>query len=91
MLRPEALVRTDVSEDHIAYIFRATRTGELGTLAVTTIYCSILWLLVTADVPSSPILLTLMMEVIRSSKMSVLSRATWHNILEDSNLQVTLI
>jgi hypothetical protein len=42
------------------------------------------WLLVTANVPSSPILVTLMMEVLRSSEMSVLTRATWQNIQEDS-------
>jgi hypothetical protein len=35
-----------------------------------------LWLLVTANVPISLILVTLMMEVIRSSEMSVLTRAT---------------
>jgi hypothetical protein len=35
-ITPWALVRTDVSEEHIAYIFRVTTIGELGTtLAVT--------------------------------------------------------
>jgi hypothetical protein len=46
-------------------------------------------LLVTANVvPSSPILVTLMMEVIRSSKTVVLTRATWHHIPEGSILQL---
>jgi hypothetical protein len=31
-----ALVRADVSEEHSSFIIRATRIGELGTLAVTS-------------------------------------------------------
>jgi hypothetical protein len=43
-------------------------------------------LLLAANIPSSWILVTLMMEAVHSSEMSVLTRVTWHNILEDGIL-----
>jgi hypothetical protein len=85
MLRHVALVRTDVSEERIASVIRVTRLGELGSaLAVTR---GVLRLLVIANVvPSSPILVTLMVETIRSSRTSVLTRAKWRNIPDDGIL-----
>jgi hypothetical protein len=77
MLCRVALVRSDVSEELSASFIKVTRIGELGTTLV-------------ADnvVPSSPILVTLMKEALISSETSVLTRATWHNIPEDTILRV---
>jgi hypothetical protein len=81
----------------IVSIIKVTRISELGpTLAVTSnrstlrrsanmpvFLRSMLRLVVTANVPSSPILVTLMMEETIFSETSVLTRATQHNIPED--------
>jgi hypothetical protein len=65
-----ALVRTDVAEE-----------------LIVCIRLSVLRLLVTANVvPSSPILVTLMMEAIVSSKALALTKATRRSIPEDGIL-----
>jgi hypothetical protein len=83
MLRHVALVRTDVSEEHSASIIRVTRIGELGTLAIieTDACCEEIH-----SIPSSPILVTLMMEALHSSETSIPTKATLLNIPEDGIL-----
>jgi hypothetical protein len=83
MLCRVALVRTDVSEELSASFMGVKRIGELGTIAVTS---NRRRLLVTDNVPSSPILVTLKMEALSSSETSVLTRATLCNIPEDGIL-----
>jgi hypothetical protein len=67
MVRRVALVRTDVSEELSASVIRVTRIGEIGKLAVTSNRRTV--------VPSSPILVTLMMEALSSPETSALTRA----------------
>jgi hypothetical protein len=89
MIHHVALVRTDVSEECIASIIKVT-ISKLGTMLAVTSKHSMLRLLVTANVLSSQILVTLMVEAIRSSETSIITRATWRNIPEDGSLHVKI-
>jgi hypothetical protein len=73
--------KNDVSEERIDSIIRVTRIYELGiTLAIinnrsTLLRNTMLRLLITDNVPSSLILVTLMVESIRSVETSVLNNS----------------
>jgi hypothetical protein len=70
-----APVRTDVPEERIASIIREKFVRELVQSLVTA-----------NAVPSTSILVTLLMEVIRSSETSILATATRRPIPEDDIL-----
>jgi hypothetical protein len=75
MLRRVALVRTDFSEVGISSVFRVTRIGELGSNNWQPMHAAKLRLVGTTNlVPSSHILVSVMMGVLRSSETSFLTR-----------------
>jgi hypothetical protein len=81
MLHHVVLVKTDVSEELSASIIRVIRIYELGTMLAVTSNRLTLRRKVTANVvPSSLILVTLLMEALSSSETSVITRATRRNI-----------
>jgi hypothetical protein len=62
-------------------------SGMLRNVALLVFLRSVCQLLVTTNfVPSSPILVTMMMEALSSSETSLLTRATWRNVPEDATL-----
>jgi hypothetical protein len=63
------LLRTDDSEELSAYIIRVTRIGEQSISSERASFASY------GYVPSSPILITLMMKALSSFETSVLTRA----------------
>jgi hypothetical protein len=77
-ITPCGLCKNRRFEELSASIIGVTRIGELGiTLAVVT----------AKVVPSSPILVTLMMEALHSFETSVLTRVTGRKIPEDAIVQ----
>jgi hypothetical protein len=90
MLCRVAPEKTDVSDERVAPIIRVIGIGELGKLALTSnqrkLRRNARRLLVTSNVPSSPIIVTLMMGTTRSSETSDFAGSTRRNIPEDGIL-----
>jgi hypothetical protein len=82
-----ALVRTDISEEISPSINRVARIGELGTTFAVTSDRRKLRRNTLYVVPSSPILVTFMMEALSSSEIPVLIEATRRDIPEDGILR----
>jgi hypothetical protein len=80
--------RSNVNIDYQLNVFMSSFSVEenyvrLNVLTAVTMNNAVLWLVVTANVPSSPIFVNLMIEAIRSSETSVHTRAKRRHIPED--------
>jgi hypothetical protein len=72
-----------IQEEEVGKVGRKT---ENFIAFIVIVIITLLWLLVAANVPISPILVTLVMEAIRFSETSFLTRPTRRNIPEDGIL-----
>jgi hypothetical protein len=95
MLHRVALVTTDVSEESSASIIRVRRIGEIRTTLAVIISHTLSSQRTSVDIianvaPSSPILVTMMLEALGSSETSVLTRSARRDIPEDSILYFIL-
>jgi hypothetical protein len=76
---------TKAASSHLAPAY-TSHINDSNSMQLSTTR-SVLWLLVTANVPSSPILVTPMVEAIHSSETSILTKATQRNNPEEVILQ----
>jgi hypothetical protein len=83
---PSGSLRTEILEERSAFFIRAKRIGDLGAMLAVTSNRSRLRISnrVTANVvPSSPVFVTQLMQSLRPSESSVLTRVTRHNNSDD--------
>jgi hypothetical protein len=82
------LTHFDICSLNCVFSFQVHATCSIGDFEIFFHLLQLPYseLLVTANVPSSPIFVTLMMEALNSPETSVLTGAIWHNIPEDDIL-----